>query len=119
MNKVYFFNEKSGDYGGVYVAAKTWKEARNTAVSDELISDHVDNPITEVEGYLCRKNKKPITTELEGILDIKKINEVGCAWWSCDNDECGGEGNFEILDDELNYKCRECGGVYTIPYVNC
>jgi DNA-directed RNA polymerase subunit RPC12/RpoP len=115
MNKVYFFQESSGDFGGVYVAAENWKKARNLAIMDELIADHVWNPITDVEGSLCRKEGKPITTMLEGILSVKHIKEVGCAWWDCEN--CGSD-NFEILND-MEYKCHECESINRIPYINC
>jgi hypothetical protein len=115
MNKAYFFTEKSGDYGGVYVAAKTWKEARNIAISDKLISDHVDNPIIEVEGHLCRKNKQPIKTEIEGILSMQQICDLGLAWWECE--KCG-YSNFEIIDCDQNFKCKDCGFIDNVPYVS-
>lgn len=124
MNKVYFFQEKSGDYGGVYVAASSWKAARNIAITDELICDHVDNPITDVAGHICREayfgkgkgKRKLYLTEFEGILSIQQICDLGLAWWECE--ECG-RSNFEILNDEQNFKCRDCGLEDNVPYVNC
>jgi hypothetical protein len=116
VNKVYFFREKSGEFGGVYVAAETWKKARNIAITEELISEYADNVITDIEGHLCRNNnKKPIITEIEGILNVQQICDLGLAWWDCE--ECGDD-DFEILNYESEFKCRKCGFIDDIPYVN-
>jgi hypothetical protein len=122
INKVYFFSEKSGDYGGVYVAALNWKTARNIAITDPLILDHADNLITDVEGHICHepyfskgKQRKQYLTEFEGILSIQQICDVGVAWWECE--ECGGE-NLEIIDDGQKFKCRDCGFIDNVPYVS-
>jgi len=114
MNKVYFFSEVSEEYGGVHVAAQSWKAAREIALTDELISEHIDNPITDVKGSLCRHDKKPITTEIEGKLTTQQICDLGLAWWDCE--ECGDD-NFEIFNHESEYRCRSCGFVENVPYV--
>ena len=120
MNKVYFFSEKSGDYGGVYVVAPNWKAARNIAITDEIISEHVDNPITDVTGRLCRepyfnktKQSKRFLTKFEGILSIQQICDIGFAWWECD--ECGGK-DFEIFDSGSKFRCKRCGYEANVSY---
>lgn len=50
---------------------------------------------------------------MEGILDIKRVVYLGLAWWDCE--ECG-KANFEIYNDELHYRCKDCGYETEIPY---
>jgi hypothetical protein len=120
MNKVYFFvvNE---DEGGVYVAAKNWKEARKLSMTDPLISENMEEFI-DLEGRLVKRGKGIIYTEYEGVLDITQIVELGCAWWSCENIECESD-DIEIIEDKSlyeygGYKCKKCGYTAKIPYVN-
>ena len=108
-NKVYFA-QGDEDYGGIYVAAKTSKEAKSIALG-KWVAETVDNPFIEIRVTRCWSVKE---TEYEGELDISQINELGLAWWSCDN--CDKE-DFEIIDDET-YKCKNCNEEFKIPYVN-
>ncbi len=60
---------------------------------------------------MCRgEDRKPITTEYSGELDVQQIVDVGCAWWSCDglNGECESK-SFDMLQKGWIWKCRECG----------
>jgi hypothetical protein len=113
MNKVYFFIDESGDHGGIYVAARTLKEGKKFALSSDILDlMMLWNPYIELNGHMERKEGKPIFTEYEGELNIKQINELGLAWWDCD--ECGA-GNFSIIN-EFEYKCNECGYSSKVPY---
>lgn len=108
MNKVYFA-ESDSDYGGIYIAAKNGKQAKEIATHTwvmECADRYIDLRVTR-----CWSVKE---TEYEGELDIKQINELGIAWWSCEN--CDKE-DFEILNAS-EYKCKNCGEIYKIPYVN-
>ena len=108
-NKVYFA-QGDEDYGGIYIAAKTSKEAKNIALST-WVAENVYNPFIEVRVTRCWS----VTgTSYEGELDIKQINDLGLAWWSCE--ECDGE-DFEIINGET-YKCKKCGKIFDIPYVD-
>ncbi len=109
MNRVYFA-EVDPDYGGVFIAAKNGKEARKIAEGTwvaEQAETYIDLRITR-----CWSVKE---TNYEGELDIYKINELGLAWWACGN--CDNE-DFEILNRE-EYRCKNCGEVQLIPYINC
>ncbi len=111
MNKVYFFIVDE-DYGGVYVAAKNWKEARKYSMQDELISEYMEEFI-DLRGSIV---KPKVFTTLEGVLSIEQTIKLGLAWWDCENDSCIG-GEIEFVD-ELNYRCSGCGEINKIPYVN-
>lgn len=117
MNKIYCFTA-SEDHGWVYVAAKTWKEARNLALWDEAIADHMESLI-DVHGHIIKNH----TTEASGILSVQEICDAGLAWWNCDGsipdhpeEWCGSE-DFEIYDNNQAWKCRECGHTGSIPYI--
>ena len=108
-NKVYFA-QGDEDYGGIYIAAKTSKEAKSIALG-KWVAETVYNPFIELRVTRCWSVKE---TEYEGELDISQINELGLAWWSCDN--CDKE-DFEIIDGET-YRCKNCSEEFKIPYVN-
>ncbi len=106
-NRVYTI-EGDPDYGCIYVAAKTSKDAKTFGLNT-WVSEHLENPWVEMR-VLWRRG---IETEYEGELNIEQINELGLAWWACPN--CDKE-DFEILDT-YHYKCKNCKNEYEIPYV--
>ena len=53
-------------------------------------------------------------TDYEGELNIYQIDELGLSWWWCP--ECNNE-DFEILDN-YTYKCKKCGNIEKIPYID-
>jgi hypothetical protein len=114
MNKVYFFSDKHGQGGGIHIAASTWKAARNFALHNE-ITEFMDEPFIDLKGSTCRKGSAPITTELEGVLTVQQTVDLGLAWWNCE--QCGDD-DFEIFPGEQEYKCRVCGALDGIPYVD-
>ena len=75
MNKVYYFQDPSRD-GGLFIAAKTWKEARNISLTGDYdMLAHITFP--EIEGELLRNNeRKPYTTELHGQLELYQLDEL-------------------------------------------
>lgn len=116
MNKVYFFIADA-DHGGVYIAAKNFKEAKLIAINHELITEYCDDPYIDVRGHICRNrgNNKPVTTDFEGELTMKEIFQLRLAWWECP--ECGSN-DFEVIDKcEECYRCKDCRYEEAIPYV--
>lgn len=111
-NKVYCA-EGDPDYGCIYIAAPNGKIAKNLALCT-WVAETVDNPFINVRVTRCWSVKE---TDYEGELDIFKINELGLAWWSCESNNCLKE-DFEILGDGRKYKCKECGMICDIPYIN-
>ena len=109
-NKVYYA-EGDPNYGGQYIAAKNSKEAKSYALLHCDCAETVENPFINVKVTRCWSVKE---TDYEGELNIKQINELDLAWWSCP--ECDGE-HFEIIDKEY-YKCLKCGKTIEIPYIN-
>lgn len=107
-NRVYFA-EGDPDYGCVYIAAKTSKEAKNIALGT-WVAETVYNPFIEMRVCRIWSVKE---TDYRGELTIEQINELGITWWDCSN--CYGE-DFEILDTH-HYKCKKCGAENEIPYV--
>lgn len=107
-NKVYCA-EGDPDYGCIFIAAKTSKEAKIIAMSS-WVAEPLDNPYIELRVARCWSIKE---TNYSGILDIYQINELGLSWWSCP--KCDNE-KFEILDAET-YKCKKCGKINSIPYI--
>lgn len=107
-NKVYCA-EGDPDYGCIYIAAKTSKEAKHLAMSS-WIAEPLDNPYIELRVTRCWNIKE---TNYSGILNIFEINKLGLTWWSCQ--ECDNE-RFEILDTQT-YKCKKCGKINSIPYI--
>jgi hypothetical protein len=80
-----------------------------------LIYENAENILTDVKGNVCKGwDNKGIYTEFSGILTTQQICDVGLAWWECE--ECGGN-DFEIIDNDQKYKCRDCGLVDSVPYV--
>jgi hypothetical protein len=73
MNKVYYF-EVDTDHGGTFVAAKSWKEARNMALKTEVIADDIcDFGFTALHGRLAGN----VTTPLSGELSGKQLDMLG------------------------------------------
>lgn len=107
-NKVYCA-EGDPDYGCVYIAAKTAKEAKQVALRHD-VAEHVYNPFIDLRVTRVWSVKE---THFEGELDIAQINELGLTWWECP--ECSGE-DFEIIDG-WNFKCKKCKNEFEIPYI--
>ena len=108
-NKVYYV-QGDPDYGGIYIAAKTSKEAKIIAMG-KWVAEYLDNPFVELRVKRCWNVKE---TEYEGELNISQINELGLTWWDCPN--CYKE-EFEILNGN-EYQCKNCKHIEKIPYVN-
>ena len=108
-NKVYYV-QGDPDYGGIYIAAKTSKEAKIIAMG-KWVAEYLDNPFVELRVKRCWNVKE---TEYEGELNISQINELGLTWWDCPN--CHKE-EFEILNGN-EYQCKNCKHIEKIPYVN-
>lgn len=106
-NKVYFA-ETDADYGGIYIAAKTAKEAK-TFAQGTWIMDHAYSWI-DLRVTRCWSVKE---TKYEGILDIFQINELGLTWWCCE--KCNDD-KFKIIN-EHEYMCTSCGARLKIPYI--
>lgn len=75
MNKVYYFCDPGRD-GGLFIAAKTWKEARNISLSGDYdMLDYIT--FVEIEGELLKdKDGKPYRTELHGQLELYQLDEL-------------------------------------------
>ena len=108
-NKVYFAIGDE-DYGGIYLACKNSKEAKQKALG-LWVAETVDNPFIDIRVTRCWSVKE---TDYEGELDISQINELKLTWWSCPN--CDKE-DFEIIDAEI-YRCKSCNQEFKIPYAN-
>jgi len=76
MNKVYYFCDPSRD-GGLFIAAKTWKEARNISLTGDYdMLARITFP--EIEGSLLRNDDgKPYVTELYGQLESYQLDDLG------------------------------------------
>lgn len=115
MNKVYFFIGLSKESKSIYIAASNWKDAKNIATS-VLTDGDINNPIIKIKGELCYKYlpryKRPIVTELLGVLTTQQVCDLGLSWWNCD--ECSGRV-FEIFDHESKCRCLSCGFIDEIP----
>ena len=107
-NKVYCA-EGDPDYGCIFIAAKTSKEAKAIAMGT-WVADVLDNPFIELRITRCWSVKE---TEYEGELDISQINELGLTWWWCP--ECKKE-EFIIISN-YEYQCKNCKHIDDIPYV--
>ena len=79
MNKVYYFQDPGRD-GGLFIAAKTWKDARNISLTGDYdMLAHITFP--EVEGSLLKNGEgKPYTTELYGQLELYQLDELGISY---------------------------------------
>lgn len=75
VNKVYYFQDPNRD-GGMFIAAKTWKDARNMSLTGDYdMLAYIS--FTEIEGHLLRdENKKPYTTEYIGELELYQLDEL-------------------------------------------
>ncbi len=76
LNKVYYFCDPERD-GGLFIAAKTWKEARNISLTGDYdMLAYIS--FTEIEGELLKdKDGNPYTTELHGQLELYQLDELG------------------------------------------
>lgn len=108
-NKVYFVTGDE-DYGGIYIACKNSKEAKEISLW-LWVAETVENPFIDIRIKRCWSVKE---TDYEGELNISQINELGLTWWSCP--DCDKE-DFEIIDAEM-YKCKTCNQEFKIPYMN-
>jgi hypothetical protein len=120
MNKIYYAVVDE-DYGGVYISAKSIKEAKALSLSEDIISENMESYI-DLKCHAVRdRNKKIHTTELPSkILSIQEIIKEKCHWWYCKNEECEQDEYFVYSDtgEWGRYKCPKCGMMYDIPYVN-
>lgn len=107
-NRVYSI-EGDPDYGCIYVAARTSKDAKTFGFGT-WVAEHLDNPFIEMRVLWQRG----VETDYEGELDIDQINELGLSWWACE--KCDKE-NFEIVDT-YHYKCKNCNHIGEIPYID-
>ncbi len=110
-NRVYFFQEKDADTG-VFIGAKTWKEARSLA----LRCEEIDCDFIKVEGHLCRQDGKPVVTAKHGQLDAHELMEAGYThfWWEgVDCKRCGEKWarchplNGKLVCDSCIYEAEE------------
>ncbi len=87
MNKLYFFSGPDAD-SGVFIGAKTWREARTRAMRHECM-DYVE--FIDIRGGMCKENGKPVHTEVTGELELHEILATGYTnfWWAGDCDKCG------------------------------
>lgn len=104
--------EGDPDYGCVYIAALTSKEARNIA-QGTFVAETVCNPYINVRVTLCKYNHSDLIKR-PGELCITEINDAGLSWWCCP--KCDDD-DFTIIDG-WHYKCNKCGHEDEIPYVN-
>lgn len=76
MNKVYFFSDGYRD-GGLFIAAKNWKEARDISLTGDYdMLAYISFP--EIKGELLRdKKKKPYYTEIHGQMELHQLDELG------------------------------------------
>jgi hypothetical protein len=79
MNRVYYFQDPSRD-GGLFIAAKTWKEARNISLTGDYdMLAYITFP--EIQGELLKNNEgKPYNTELYGQLELYQLDKLGIAY---------------------------------------
>lgn len=75
VNKVYYFQDPGRD-GGLFIAAKTWREARNISLAGDYdMLAYIS--FVEIEGNLLRNSKgEPYTTELHGQLELYQLDEL-------------------------------------------
>ena len=75
MNKVYYFQDPSRD-SGLFIAAKTWKEARNISLTGDY--DMLANiTFPEIEGSVLKNSDgKPYATEKHGQLELYELDEL-------------------------------------------
>lgn len=103
--------EGDPDYGCVYIAAYTSRQAREIA-QNTFVAETVNNPYINVRVLLHKYNHTDLVKEPRE-LTIKEINDAGLIWWCCP--ECEDD-DFEIIDT-YNYKCKKCGHEDEIPYI--
>ena len=116
-NNVYFFHFGEG---GCYYAADTFEQAKKMALNDKEFVDGIEFPEDKIKGkqemeYIKSDHAKPLKTDYEGFLDVNKMNEIGIIWFDCC--KCG-DHDFEFIDHEENYRCKACGHIDSVPYVN-
>ena len=87
----------------IFIAAATWKEARNIAYHKHF--SFVER-LPEIKGIrMCSK-----CTNEKGILPIQSVCEY-MAWWHCN---CGGT-SFIAIDAGDFCRCLSCGKEQRIP----
>jgi len=87
MNKLYYFSGNDED-SGVFVGAKTWREARNFAITHECMDF---SEFIEIRGSLCKQEGKIVYTELAGEHGADDLLATGYTgfWWMGDCAKCG------------------------------
>ena len=108
MNKLYYFHGHD-DESGVFLGAKTWRDARNMAIGHECTDD---SDFIDITGHMCRENGKPCYTEVSGSLEVHEILATGytCFWWSGDCEICGVDHDrLTPVDGKLI--CSDCEDV--------
>lgn len=85
MNKVYYFQDPGRD-GGMFIAAKSWKEARNLSLNGDYdMLAYITLP--EIEGRLLKNSEgKPYFTEKYGQLELYELDELGINYTIVDGD---------------------------------
>ena len=105
MNKLYFFTGNDED-AGVFLGAKTWREARNMAIGHPCADDC---EFIEIRGSLCRESGKPCYTEVNGEMECHEILATGYTsfWWSGYCEKCG-EDHERLSPVDGKLICSEC-----------
>lgn len=104
--KLYYFS--GGDEeSGVFVGARTWKEARNSILCHDSVADCA---FIDIRGTLCRGDGGiPVYTDKFGEHRGEDLIKAGYTnFWSCGNcDKCGKwEERLNPVDGKM--VCCEC-----------
>lgn len=105
MNKLYYFHGPD-DEGGVFIGAKTWREARNMAIGHDSISEC---EFIAIQGRLCKDDGKPVYTEVTGEHEAHELLAAGYTnfWWSGDCEKCG-RWEERLNPDSGKLICSDC-----------
>lgn len=105
MYKLYYFTGNDED-SGIFVGAKTWREARNFVIGHDALHDC---EFVDIRGSLCRENGKPVYTKVNGEHDVLELLEAGYTnfWWMGDCEKCG-EWSERLKPVDGKLICSEC-----------
>ena len=114
MGELYVYDVESDDGCYYPVGGKNRTKA--------LISfmHHIGEKESEFIHYRARLARdydgKKIPASQEGVLGMEELMSKGYRiWWDCP--ECGKENCFEYVKID-RYKCKECGHIEDIPFVD-
>jgi len=99
MNNLYCFYIAGQALSEIYVAAPTWKKARNITLKQSHVYKEISS-LPEVKGKRILEH----CTNRAGIVTM----DVLCKefpWWTC---SCGNK-SFLVLDSGDMYRCNTCG----------